>query len=122
MRVNCFRLDTYRPSETEASFSGSSLSESQKNSLVGRSWLVQLTSKMDKLFVEHHGPLVSDFDKKDATNKRLAQKITRACSCPESIAELFTKTRLLMRLRDYNLPINNAAMNCSNQSYTKYYG
>lgn len=120
--MNCFRLETYRPSEIEATFAGSSLSETQRNSLAGRSWLVQLTAKMEKLFVQHHGPLVSDFDKNDATNKRLALTITRACSCPESVAELFAKTRLLMRLRDYNLPINNAAMNCSNQSYTKYYG
>lgn len=88
--------------------------------LLDKSWLVFLVRKMEEKFLAFHGPQVKDFNRLERVNERLTNDILNAYKCDTNLTQFFVRQRLFMRLRDFNIPIRNASLNCSNKSYAKY--
>jgi hypothetical protein len=97
------------------------LTETEQAKLKNKEWLIKLTSCMEKSFINFHGPALDNFNRTEGVNKKLSEIIVNKYKCDFSIANMFVKTRLSMRLRDHNMPIRNASLNCTNKSYSKYY-
>jgi hypothetical protein len=97
------------------------LTEDEKMCLRGNSELVTLCAKFETAFRNFHGPSVEDFERGEKINKRLCDILVSNFNCSPVLAMSFIKTRLQMRLRDFNLPIRNATLNCTNKSYLKFY-
>jgi hypothetical protein len=99
----------------------SMLTDLEKDVLKGKEWMIKLVAEMEKEFIEFHGPATSDFNRSDGVNKILSSNIQKKLNCDMQVAQCFVKTRLSMRIRDHNMPIRNASLNCTNKSYSKYY-
>jgi len=76
---------------------------------------------MERSFINFHGPALDNFNRSEGVNQKLSEIIVKKHQCDLAIAKMFVKTRLSMRLRDHNMPIRNASLNCTNKSYSKYY-
>jgi len=97
------------------------LCQDEQDILLSKEWMVVLTDQMEKMFLQYHGPTVSDFNRVEQVNKILVDLIVKNLNCDLQLASTFVFTRLHMRLRDCNLPVRNASLNCSNKSYAKFY-
>jgi hypothetical protein len=97
------------------------LTETEQAKLKNKEWLIKLTSAMERSFINFHGPALDNFNRSEGVNQKLSEIIVKKHQCDLAIAKMFVKTRLSMRLRDHNMPIRNASLNCTNKSYSKYY-
>lgn len=112
---------TEKPAQVDFHLEKSMLTDKEKDALKNKEWMLELVANMEREFVSFHGPALSDFNRTEGIHKILSARIVKNLNCSVQVANIFVKTRLSMRMRDQNMPVSNATLNCTNKSYSKYY-